>query len=52
VRPEHWLRRARGQAAEFLKLDVRENLDLGDCRVEDTFDNRCKVAGVIRKHRP
>ena len=40
------------QAGEFLKLDVRENLDLGDCRVEDTFENRCKVAGVIRKHRP
>jgi bacillithiol biosynthesis deacetylase BshB1 len=40
------------RAGEFLKLDVRENLDLGDCRVEDTFENRCKVAGVIRKHRP
>lgn len=40
------------RAAEFLKLDVRENLDLGDCRVEDTFENRCKVAGVIRKHQP
>lgn len=39
-------------AAKILKLDVRENLDLGDCRIEDTFENRCKVAGVIRKHRP
>ena len=39
-------------AALILKLDVRENLDLGDCRIEDTFENRCKVAGVIRKHRP
>jgi bacillithiol biosynthesis deacetylase BshB1 len=40
------------RAAEILKLDVRENLDLGDCRVEDTFENRCAVAAVIRKHRP
>jgi len=39
-------------AARILKLDVRENLDLGDCRIEDTFENRCKVAATIRKHRP
>ena len=39
-------------AARVLGLDVRENLDLGDCRVEDTFENRCRVAGVIRRHRP
>lgn len=39
-------------AARILKLDVRENLDLGDCRIEDTFENRCKVAAVIRRHRP
>ena len=40
------------EAAKILQLDVRENLDMGDCRVEDTFENRCKVAQVIRKHRP
>ncbi len=39
-------------AAAVLKLDVRECLDLGDCRVEDTFENRCIVANVIRRHRP
>jgi len=39
-------------AAKILKLDVRENLDLGDCRIEDTFENRCKVAAMIRKHQP
>ena len=39
-------------AAKVLKLDVRENLDLGDWRIEDTFENRCKVAGMIRRHRP
>ena len=39
-------------AGKVLKLDVRECLDLGDCRVEDTFENRCLVASVIRRHRP
>ena len=39
-------------AAKLLRLDVRENLDMGDCRIEDTFENRCTVAGMIRKHRP
>jgi N-acetylglucosamine malate deacetylase 1 len=39
-------------AARILQLDARENLDLGDCRIEDTFENRCKAAGMIRKHRP
>jgi len=40
------------KAARILQLDVRENLDLGDCRIEDTFENRCTVAGVMRRHRP
>ncbi|MBI4364871.1 MAG: PIG-L family deacetylase [Candidatus Latescibacteria bacterium] len=40
------------EAAAILKLDVRVNLDMGDNRIEDTFENRCKVAGVIRKYRP
>lgn len=40
------------EAGKFLKIDVRENMDLGDCRIEDTFENRCKVASMIRKHKP
>jgi len=40
------------EAAAILGLDVRENLDMGDNRIEDTFENRCKVAAVIRKFRP
>ena len=40
------------EAAKILKLDVRENLDMGDCRIEDTFENRVQVAAAIRKHRP
>ncbi len=39
-------------AAKILQLDVRENLDLGDNRIEDTFENRCAVAAKIRQHRP
>ena len=39
-------------AAALLKLDVRLNLDLGDNRIEDSFENRCMVAAVIRKYRP
>lgn len=35
-----------------LKLDERECMDLGDCRVEDTFENRCAAAALIRRHRP
>lgn len=40
------------RAAAILQLDVRENLDMGDCRVEDTFENRLKVVEVLRRHRP
>ena len=40
------------EAARILKLDVRETLDMGDCRVEDTFENRATVAQIIRKYRP
>ncbi len=40
------------EAAKILKLDARVNLDMGDNRIEDTFENRCKVAGVIREFRP
>ena len=40
------------EAARILQLDVRENLDLGDCRIEDTFETRCRVAATIRRHQP
>lgn len=40
------------RAGVRLKLDERECMDLGDCRVEDTFENRCKAAALIRRHRP
>lgn len=40
------------EAARILQLDVRENLDLGDFRVEDIFESRCLAAAMIRKHQP
>jgi bacillithiol biosynthesis deacetylase BshB1 len=49
--PEERLRECE-EASRILRLDVRENLDLGDCRIEDTFENRCKAARMIRRHRP
>lgn len=49
--PEDRLREC-AEAARILQLDERENLDLGDCRIEDTFENRCKVAEVIRRLQP
>jgi len=49
--PEERLRECE-EAAKILRLDVRENLDLGDCRIEDSFENRCLAAAAIRKHRP
>jgi N-acetylglucosamine malate deacetylase 1 len=40
------------EAADILGLDLRINLDLGDNKIEDTFENRCAVAAVLRKYRP
>ena len=40
------------EAARILQLDLRVNLDLPDFRIEDTWENRCRVAGVIRRYRP
>ena len=36
------------EAGKILKLDMRANLDLGDNRIEDTFENRCRVAAAPR----
>ncbi|MDP8245075.1 MAG: bacillithiol biosynthesis deacetylase BshB1 [Candidatus Hinthialibacter antarcticus] len=38
-------------ASDVLRLDLRDNLDLGDGRVADTEDNRRKVVEVIRQWR-
>jgi bacillithiol biosynthesis deacetylase BshB1 len=39
-------------AAEIMGATVVAHLDLGDCRLEDTFDSRVEVARYIRRHRP
>jgi N-acetylglucosamine malate deacetylase 1 len=41
-----------GEAARILKVDVREALDLPDGRVENTYENRIKIATVLRRLRP
>ena len=40
------------EAAKILKLKIRENMNLPDCGVEDTFENRSAVARLIAKYRP
>ena len=40
------------EAARILKVSWRSALDIPDGRVENTWDNRLKVAGVIRETRP
>ncbi len=39
-------------AAKILKVSWRDALDIPDGRVENTFENRLKVAHVIREHKP
>ena len=40
------------EAARILKVSWRHALDIPDGRVENTWENRLKVARVIREHRP
>ena len=44
--------REAADAAKILGVSWRRALDLPDGRVENTWENRLKVAGVIRKTRP
>lgn len=40
------------EAADLLGVQVRENMDFGDCRVSPSFDEAKKLAGVIRQYSP
>src|SRR5258708_38290920 len=44
--------REAGDAARILKGSFREALDIPDGRVENTWENRLKIARVIREQRP
>src|SRR5947207_15126018 len=44
--------REAAKAAEILRVSWREALDIPDGRVENTWENRLKVARVIRQTRP
>jgi bacillithiol biosynthesis deacetylase BshB1 len=39
-------------ATKLLKLDVRENLNLGDCNIKSDIESRLKVINIIRKYKP
>jgi bacillithiol biosynthesis deacetylase BshB1 len=40
------------EAAALMKSKVVGHLDLGDCRLEDNFENRVLTAEYIRRHKP
>jgi N-acetylglucosamine malate deacetylase 1 len=40
------------EAARILKVDTREALDIPDGRVENSHENRTKIAAVLRRLRP
>ena len=40
------------EAARILQVDTREALDIPDGRVENTYENRIKIASVLRRLRP
>jgi bacillithiol biosynthesis deacetylase BshB1 len=44
--------REAAEAARILKVSWRDGLDIPDGRVENTWENRLKVAQVIRQQRP
>jgi N-acetylglucosamine malate deacetylase 1 len=44
--------REAAEAARILKVSWREALDIPDGRVENTWENRLKVGGVLRQLRP
>ncbi|HZQ24407.1 MAG TPA: bacillithiol biosynthesis deacetylase BshB1 [Terriglobales bacterium] len=44
--------REAAEAARILKVSWRGALDIPDGRVENTWENRLKVARVVREHRP
>jgi bacillithiol biosynthesis deacetylase BshB1 len=40
------------KAARILGVQVRDNMDFGDCRVSANFDNVKKLGNAIRQHKP
>src|SRR5258708_14497745 len=44
--------REAAEAAKILKVSFRQALDIPDGRVENTWENRLKIAQVIRQQRP
>ncbi len=40
------------KAAKILGLEVRKNLNLGDCRLQDSYETRIKVADIVRELKP
>ena len=44
--------REAGRAADILGVQIRENMDFGDCRVGSSFEEAKRLANVIRRYTP
>ncbi len=40
------------KAAEILGVQIRENMDFGDCKLDSSFEKVTKLADLIRQYRP
>ncbi|MCW4053072.1 MAG: bacillithiol biosynthesis deacetylase BshB1 [Candidatus Bathyarchaeota archaeon] len=40
------------KAADVLGIQIRENMDFGDCQLDQSFDKAVRLADRIRQHRP
>ncbi|MDH5732363.1 MAG: bacillithiol biosynthesis deacetylase BshB1 [Candidatus Bathyarchaeota archaeon] len=40
------------KAAEILGVEIRENMDLGDCKLSSGYDDAKRLADLIRQYRP
>lgn len=45
-------KREAAKAAEILGVEIRENMDFGDCKLSSNFDEAKKLADVIRQYKP
>ncbi|TAG56831.1 MAG: bacillithiol biosynthesis deacetylase BshB1 [Cytophagales bacterium] len=39
-------------ATQIIGIDVRENINLGDCKFENNLNNQVKIIEIIRKYQP
>jgi bacillithiol biosynthesis deacetylase BshB1 len=40
------------EAQKILDVDAAESLDLGDCKIDESYENKLIISEIIRKYRP